>query len=390
MGKRAQLTCHVKPDEEPQSKNATPLVTPHIALDAQIFYGENFNFQSRRFQELKAHASHGRLKLYVTDISVREVRAGVKKRVSQALKAFKDARVDAQILKNVPSVWNVIPARDHCSEIVASLIEQFDAFLRETDATIISSRELPVGPLFDAYFEHRPPFAESGNKKAEFPDATSVAALIHWAEERREPIYVVSADSGVRDAAALSTFLLPADSLAVVLAMATASEAAATQRTSQAAAAQARYNAEIAKITQRIEEAFLDLGIDWPNYEYGEPRVDNVAVEDIKLGPALLTDMTATAAQFELEACITYTADLRYDDPEATVYDREDNVTHVFNRIHAEASGQIELPVAVTLELGDDGNWGDIVDVVVNDGEDVSLDPDEVREVGSDIDNERG
>lgn len=50
-----------------------------------------------------------------------------------------------------------------------------------------------------AYFERRPPFAASGKKKNEFPDAVALFSIAAWAELNSTQVIVVSKDSDWKD-----------------------------------------------------------------------------------------------------------------------------------------------------------------------------------------------
>jgi hypothetical protein len=45
------------------------------------------------------------------------------------------------------------------------------------DAVILDYSEIEIRSIFDDYFACKPPFEDSGDKKAEFPDAVIVASV---------------------------------------------------------------------------------------------------------------------------------------------------------------------------------------------------------------------
>jgi hypothetical protein len=365
--------------------NVGPLKTRNIVLDTQTIYGENFKYDSSRLRDLKTRVAAGQLRVLMTDINEREVRAGIRKRVKEAVEAFgSKVRNGARILSNLTGEYGLLFDPKKEADVVSRLTKQFDQFLVDAKVEIIPSGHLPIGPLFDRYFDIRPPFEDSTAKKSEFPDAAIVMAIIDWADKNGEETYIVSGDAGVREAAGESSRLHPVESLGEVLARATVTyEPSRVHLTARTIFGRLRDD-----VVRRIEEVFTELEFSWNDYDYGDPEVVGITVRRIAASPALLVDIDRSLAHFELEAAVEYKVDVRYDDPDAIHYDREDGRTYVFNRIHAEARARLILPVSVTVAFDPVTDSGEIEDVTVNDGREVIVVPDELTEVSSDRDEE--
>lgn len=58
------------------------------------------------------------------------------------------------------------------------MIDEFEQFLIEVDAEIISIEDISPTRVFEKYFGAKPPF--SHKKKSEFPDAFSLEAILKW------------------------------------------------------------------------------------------------------------------------------------------------------------------------------------------------------------------
>jgi PIN domain len=56
-----------------------------ISIDTQVFVATGFGFSSKAFQSLKNHFASGRLKLVMTDITIREVHTTIKQSVAEEL-----------------------------------------------------------------------------------------------------------------------------------------------------------------------------------------------------------------------------------------------------------------------------------------------------------------
>jgi hypothetical protein len=73
---------------------------------------------------------------------------------------------------------------------------RFDFFIASTGTTILSPSGLvDAAELQRRYFEAEAPFSESGEKKAEFPDAIALLSLEGWAEKHDRHVLVVSHDN---------------------------------------------------------------------------------------------------------------------------------------------------------------------------------------------------
>lgn len=380
---RAAVTDSEMPKDS--IKPVEALKTRNVVLDTQVFYAHAFNYESARIVELRELVEEGKLKLFLTDVVSQEVRSGIRKLVNAAVGEFTNKERKAiRILSNLPGQYELLFDAKKSDNVVQQLEAQFDRFLAETGAEIISSRELRVGPLLDRYFASLPPFEASEEKKAEFPDAATVAAIIAYAEATKCDFYFVSGDSGARTAADESVRIFPVESLEALLASATVSYSDENVRLK----AQLAFKDQLRTLPDAVMRHFSELDFEWHDFDYGNALVVSVEVGRVNLSPALLVDLSDTSAEFLLEAAVHYTADLRYDDDNATAYDREDRRSYVFNRIHADAEARIIVPVNVTLSVDAVSGHSEIVEVDVNGGRGIRVVADTVVETGSDLDDE--
>jgi len=72
---------------------------------------------------------------------------------------------------------------------------KIDKFIADTGALVINCGEfVSVEPLLQHYFSNQPPFAETGKKKNEFPDAIVLLAVEAWAEKEGKKVLSIAAD----------------------------------------------------------------------------------------------------------------------------------------------------------------------------------------------------
>lgn len=73
---------------------------------------------------------------------------------------------------------------------------RLSAFIDATGADIIpAAGQVDLQELIANYFDGKPPFAETGKKKSEFPDAIALMSLEAWAKNNRTKLLAVSTDN---------------------------------------------------------------------------------------------------------------------------------------------------------------------------------------------------
>lgn len=72
---------------------------------------------------------------------------------------------------------------------------RINAFIENTGAEVIDSGSLvSVSEVLKQYFTNQAPFAETGNKKCEFPDAIALLAIEEWAKNENKNVLAVAKD----------------------------------------------------------------------------------------------------------------------------------------------------------------------------------------------------
>jgi hypothetical protein len=82
------------------------------------------------------------------------------------------------------------------SKEVKELAEhRLNEFIKETGALFLETGNfVSVASLLEKYFSNSPPFAETGKKKSEFPDAIVLMAVDVWAESENKQVLAVAND----------------------------------------------------------------------------------------------------------------------------------------------------------------------------------------------------
>ncbi|MBN3739051.1 MULTISPECIES: PIN domain-containing protein [Burkholderia] len=165
-----------------------------IALDTSIFDQYKGRLDSGLLRRMTQFRYGGRVKVLMPDLIRREVLAHLTSDARTAAENLKKALRDAE------SAQLVSP--DHTRQLLNGLCDpaaeaerRLSEWVKQTRAEIIDcAARVDLGCMFDRYFAAEPPFADTVDKKAEFPDAATLMALEHWADEHDTRVLLVSRD----------------------------------------------------------------------------------------------------------------------------------------------------------------------------------------------------
>ena len=73
------------------------LETRNIFIDASIFIGKNYNYRNTDFEQLSRLAQSNQANVFVTDITIREVKAHIETDISTAISALKKFQKETKV-----------------------------------------------------------------------------------------------------------------------------------------------------------------------------------------------------------------------------------------------------------------------------------------------------
>lgn len=167
-----------------------------ITLDTSIFDGNGLRLEKGLLGRLKQF-NGSPTKFVLTDIVVNEIKKHLHDRIINSRAALQKSLEDASehLFFDGSLLTEAKQKLIDGPEINELALSRLNAFLVATGAFVIDSAEyVEVAELRDNYFNNKPPFAISGKKKNEFPDAIALLALEHWAEENDELVFAVAKD----------------------------------------------------------------------------------------------------------------------------------------------------------------------------------------------------
>lgn len=174
--------------------------TQNVSLDTSFFEQNNF-LVGAKIKELTELCQNGTARIFLTDITYREVIARFLKNLLTAEEKIKKPKetlaTNAKVLRNFPEmkVFFELPSIEVESLALRFNVE-FEEWLKRSKAIIIPTDSITIKEVFDDYFKNNPPFKE-GEKKNEFPDAFTLKALVDYFSIRGEKSYIISSDKDI-------------------------------------------------------------------------------------------------------------------------------------------------------------------------------------------------
>lgn len=206
---------------------AEALATREVFLDTEAFQRVEFDVSHPTLVALFKHADEGRLKLHVTDITLREILKHMLQMTDKLVGDINGARDSLRTWKSrVPEtlVDQKVRKQDLDGPNLGNeYFARFHAALRAHQTTEHAATARSALPIFIAYFERKAPF--DGKNYKEFPDAFVLDALEGWSQAEDTRMYVVTHDQAMLRAATASPQLLPIENLANLLEIVTADHA---------------------------------------------------------------------------------------------------------------------------------------------------------------------
>lgn len=163
-----------------------------LTLDTQVFTTNSFDFDGGYLAQVKQFKD-GPIGVVISSVVAREVRNQLAEKIRQAKDKFEGAVKDALHYGLEAKAAEGLELLTGTPRIMAT--KRIQAYLAEIGAPgTVPVNLITVDQLMDTYFKPAPPFAATGKKKAEFPDAVALLTLEAWAQKHGKKILAVSGD----------------------------------------------------------------------------------------------------------------------------------------------------------------------------------------------------
>lgn len=318
----------------------TTLMTTALYVDASVRYALNFNWNGPVLSALRRLCEAGSLELKETSIGVREMAGHLREKAQIAKQALDKARKQSSILNQLPGHPDPALVPFDLDAAVTQLEANASEYFAACNAESIDVNTATVSQLMEAYFDRAPPFGD-GKKKSEFPDAAVVLALRAWCAANNRQIYIVSDDGDLKSACDPNGPLLYAPSLEAVISAATA-------------------HLELVKaievaLKEREDEILKKI---MPNWGYlgfilndSDGDVNHVDATNVAVKRAYVLNRDEDSFEIEIEATVSFTAQVSYDDLSTAMWDSEDKALYAWNTIEADLERETPVRIEVYCTL---------------------------------------
>lgn len=190
-----------------------------ILVDTSIFDRYGLKLEKGLIGKLKQFKDSD-IDYLLPDVIKGEIESHLKKKVKSSRasleKALNDAEdhlfFDGSKLNSEKST--LIDSR----EVEDIVLNRLDSFIANTGAIVLEcGNYISITNLLNQYFQNEPPFAETGNKKSEFPDAIVLLATEAWAKEEDIQVLAVTSDKDWKNYCDTSANIDYIEDLAVAL-----------------------------------------------------------------------------------------------------------------------------------------------------------------------------
>lgn len=191
-----------------------------LTIDTSIFEKNGLALESGLLAQLEQFQKND-FELVIANTVANEVKRHLAKNATDATKTLRTAlahttkhrALSSAHQEELTALSNLAAADDD-----ARARQRFDDWAQRVGADVIHENEFAsIGEVMRRYEAGEPPFAETGEKKQEFPDAVALSTLEGWAEERDTRILAVAQDKDWQRYGAQSKRLVVVDDLADAL-----------------------------------------------------------------------------------------------------------------------------------------------------------------------------
>lgn len=328
------------------------VATKHVFIDTQVFDQHHNDFTSPLFKKLHELTRSREVKLILTDVTVSEIQKHINKSAHAALKQLSNInKVERVVREMLPEGGAYKYASISEEQIRKRLHEEFQQFLKETTAEIVTVNNICPLDVFDRYFNSKPPFDGNG-KKSEFPDAFAAAALRQYCNNPAVgSMFIVSDDGDWRRICGDTPEFTHVKSLSALLEL-FVPQTPTIDFQAIKQAVQSNRDVVVAFLTKSIEDADIYF---YPDDSVIDGEIEDVAVLEIQLEDANVISAKDGDADVAVTCHLTVSMNVTGDDPDSMWHDDDDGEMHSAWKVSGNIVREytIEGTVAVAYDAND-------------------------------------
>jgi hypothetical protein len=323
------------------------LLSRHVFLDTEVFVRAAFDFSpGSSLHVLGSAGRDGRVAIHITDVVAIEVRNRIHIAMTDAESALARARKDTGVLRMTDSHHlGALFAPSDLAAAEADLLAQFEDFLTDSGANVISTRDVAMVDVLAMQHAGKPPFGR-GKKKNEYADAFTCEALRQWCGRTGESIYIVSGDGDLARAVEDEERFHGAESIAEML-----QKLVEAEQPGLPELATEVFHAKWTEISSEIARRFESLGFILAD-QWGD--VEDVVVETVEIEDLAFIEVVADTVHAVATVTVGFDARVTYDDYETAIYDSEEKRAIPWQTVDRRVDRLESVDVAVEIRLDRD------------------------------------
>lgn len=175
-----------------------------VFLDTNIFIGCRYDLNKEGLLfKLKNLVDDNKVKIYISNVVLREAERHIKIDITDAINELKKARnnISKRISPTIVegTTLRTIFEKPYANEIIETSLIKFRKFLEDLNVVYLDNKGIDIDKILEDYFNSNAPFENKEAKKHEFPDAFIIAKL-KKEFHKDNPVWVISSDEGFKKA----------------------------------------------------------------------------------------------------------------------------------------------------------------------------------------------
>ena len=175
----------------------------NVTIDTNVFRACKYDLsENSPLRVLANHVKAGKVRIYLSEIVIKEVKDQLKKQGATLYSLIRNNRNELlkEADKNIVSLaglkeYITIPDK---KKIQQAACARFDDYVKSLNPEILGNSLIDIDGVIEDYFSYNAPFALSGQKRKEFPDAFIVSQI--KAGFPKSDSIIISADKGFKTA----------------------------------------------------------------------------------------------------------------------------------------------------------------------------------------------
>lgn len=173
----------------------------NVTLDTNVFDACKYDLSDNStLRVLANHVKEGKVKIYLSDIVLKEAKAHLEKQSTDIYSLIRNNRADLLKVADENLIeltglkgYIAIPNKEKIKENVYA---RFDEYVKSLNPEIFDNSLIDLDNVIEDYFEYNAPFEHSEKKRKEFPDAF-IANQIREGLPKSDAV-IISSDKGFR------------------------------------------------------------------------------------------------------------------------------------------------------------------------------------------------